>query len=379
MRYSLTRIPSWILLLLFLVCQPTPSEAALVIARGGAAGYLMENNHASTSLAAAMGADIIKLDLVLSRDREVLVHGATTLNRGTNVAELFPDRARKDGLFYVFDFSLDELRSLTLRDPAGRFPADLEPRLTIPTLAEELSLLRGLETGLTKKISVGVEIKQPWLHRKEGLDVATPTLNTLRRYGYSGRDNDTYLFSYDAAELQRIGKELLPEREMMLKLVQLIESNEGEESKVEEWGQWVSYNYDWMFSNTGLRSLAGSVAAIALPKYMLVDPQGRLKMETFVKNAQQLGTMIFTFPLARDTGGRRSFGKSLEEELEFLISTVKVDGLITDFCGDVSTYLRNRVQPQPVEEKEATVSPQTPLPGDLPQQLTPPMEIETGE
>ncbi|MCF8056496.1 MAG: glycerophosphodiester phosphodiesterase [Desulfocapsa sp.] len=393
MRYPDNFLKSTCTALFFFIftCYHLPAQAKLVIAQGGAAGHLMAHNLPSVTLAVAMEADIIKMDLVLSRDNEVIVFGSPTLDRGTDVAEIFPTRAREDGQFYVLDFSLDEIRQLTLRDPAGRFPADLHPRLTIPTFGEELSLIRSLEKSLNKQISIAVKITQPWFHHKEERDISVPVLTILQKYGYGMQNDDTFLLSYDAAELQRIAKNLLPEKQMYIKLVQLIEANDGRETMSKEWDEWVSYNYDWMFSNTGIRSLATSVAAIGLPKNMLVDSQGQLKLGNFVKNAHQLGTLIFTFPIQKDDPTRPPFAKSFEEELEFFYFTVGVDGVITDFCGEAVRYLRNRVETlqQPlqeplqetsqIQEREEPVDPQAATVGNDPLQLTIPLGYEKKE
>jgi glycerophosphoryl diester phosphodiesterase len=363
MRYYPKTLKSYGLtcLLLLFTFSPLAAQEKLVIAQGGAAGYLMEHTLPSVTLAVAMKADIIKMDLVLSKDNEVIVFGSPFLETATDVAEIFPERSRQDGQYYALDFSLDEIRQLTLRDPAGRFPADLHPRLTIPTFEEELSLIRSLETSLDQNIRIAVEIKQPWLHRKEERDISVPVLTILRKYGYTGQADNIFLLSYDAAELERIAKTLLPEKQMSIKLVQLIESNEGRETMTKEWGEWASYNYDWMFSNTGLRSLAGSIAAIGLPKEMLVDSQGQLKLDTFVKNAHLLGTMIFTFPVQKDALTRLPFVDSFEEELDFFYFTVGVDGVITDFCGDAAEYLKKRTEIPQIQNEEEPAAPVIPV------------------
>lgn len=339
------------LILLGLVSVPSPATARLVIAQGGASGYIMEHSLPAIAMAVVMDADIIKIDTVLTADNEVIVIGSPSIQDVTNVGEIFPDRKRDDGRFYALDFTLQEIRQLTLRDPAGRFPEGLQPHLTIVTLEEVLSLIGALNKSLEKNTRIAVEIKQAWLYRKEGRDLSSPVLRILQRYGYSGQDDRLLLMSYDAVELSRIRKELLPEMGMSVKLVQLIESNEGQENMTEEWGEWRSYNYDWMFSKSGLRSLAGSVAAIGLPKYMLADSEGKLLLDDFVKNAQQLGTMIFTSPIDKDTAKRVPFVKSFDEELEFFYFTAGVDGVITGFCKDGLAYLKNR------EEKPAAILP----------------------
>ncbi len=234
---------------------------------------------------------------------------------------------------------------------------------------------------MQRKSPIAVQLVQLWLHRREKRDLTAPVLAILQQYGYTGQNEETFLLSYDVDELQRIKKELLPEKQMRLKLVQLIDTAEGQEHMVEEWGEYHSYNYDWMFSNTGQRTLARSVTAIGLPKYMLVDTQKKLLLESFVTNVQDLDTMIFTFPVQRDEQSRLPFAKSFEEELEFFYFTVGVDGVFTDFCKDASNYLQKRVEvpeDQSMEGELPLTLPNGPTVrlGNDPLQLTSPLESE---
>lgn len=306
----------------------------------------MEHNLPSVALAVAMEADFIKQDLVLTKDDQIIVFRDPTLERVTNVAEIFPDRAREDGRYHVLDFTLDEIRQLTLHDPTGHFPAELYPRLTIPTFSEELAMIRGLEKTLNKTIHIAPEIKQPWLYHKNGRDISRLTLTILQEYGYSAQE-DNILLSFDAEELQRIAKELLPEMGMSIKLIQLIDSNQGTETMVEEWGDLVSYNYDWMFSKSGLRSLKRYAAGIGLSKFMLTDDKGTLLLPGFIENVHQLGMTIYTLPTPQEGQSRLPFVDSFEEELAFFYFTMGVDGIMTDFCGDAVRFLKNRDQNLP--------------------------------
>jgi len=343
----------------FLSFFPWQCSAKLVIADGGAAGYLMENNLAATTLAVQMNADIINLNLVLSKDNEVVVFSSLYLEYATDVADIFPDHMREDQHYYVLDFTMEELRQLTLQDPEKRLPAALHPRFTITTLSEQLSLIQSLEKSLSRSVRVAVTLVKPWLHRKENRDLASPVLSTLLQYGYNEQADKILLLSYDVEELQRIAKQLLPASQMQIGLVQLIDQENGEEYMVEEWGEYKSYNYDLLFSNSGLRSLAGAVTAIALPKYMLADAQGKPKHSKFIHNAQKLGTMIFTFPVQKESQTRLAFTSSFEEELEFLYFTAGVDGIFTDYCDDVSRFLKNRVQTPQSLAAEEVVFPET--------------------
>lgn len=84
----------------------------VVIAHRGASGYLPEHSLPSKAMAYAQGADFLEQDLVMTKDDKLVVLHDHYLDRVTDVADRFPDRARKDGRYYAIDFTLDEIKSL---------------------------------------------------------------------------------------------------------------------------------------------------------------------------------------------------------------------------------------------------------------------------
>lgn len=337
--------------LLLLGFCPLIASAKLVIAQGGASGYITQNSLPAIALAVSMGADIIKLDVVLSGDQEVLVLNSPKITTNTNVAEIFPKRKREDGQFYVFDFSLAEIQQLSRRNSDLQRQKELPP-LRIHTLRETIAFINILNKSLGKESRIAIELRQPWLHRKEQKDISMAVLKVLQQ---AGSIENTDILSYDAVELGRIRKELAPQMGVTVGLVQLIESNEGRETMVEEWGEWVSYNYDWMFSKSGLRALSATVTAIGLPRQMLADSDGNLLLKSFVENAQQLGTMIFAYSVTGESNRQLSFANSFDEELEYFYFTAGVDGVVTDLCREARSYLNNRPQTEtPAETENAT-------------------------
>lgn len=69
----------------------------------------------------------------MTKDDHLVVLHDHYLDRVTDVADRFPDRARKDGRYYAIDFTLDEIKSLKFTegfdiengkstDLSGRFP-----------------------------------------------------------------------------------------------------------------------------------------------------------------------------------------------------------------------------------------------------------------
>lgn len=322
----------------------------LVIAHRAASGYLMEHNLPSVALAVGMGSDYIEQDLVLTRDDQLIVLHDPTLDRVTDVAEVFPGRNRQDGKFYALDFTLAEIKQLRVREPyfnigngEGRFPdTGKELRLSVPTFREELELIRGLEKTMGREIGIYPEIKQPWLHRKEGRDISMAVLRILREFGYTDKSDKIYLQCFDPDELKRIHTELFPALGMELKLVQLIDDNSGNETKSLEWGEWVNYNYDWILSKSGLRALASYVSGIGVEKSRLVDETGKVLLPELVNDAHNLGMEVHAYTFRREKESLPPYVADFDGLLEFFYFKLGVDGLFTDYCGDAVQFLRRR-------------------------------------
>ncbi len=88
----------------------------LVIAHRGASGYLPEHTLPAKALAYAMKPDYIEQDVVMTKDDQLVVLHDHYLDRVTDVAERFPDRAREDGRYYAIDFTLAEIKSLRVTE-----------------------------------------------------------------------------------------------------------------------------------------------------------------------------------------------------------------------------------------------------------------------
>lgn len=361
----------------------------VVIAHRAASGYLMEHNLPSVTLAVAMGSDYVEQDLVMTRDDKVIVFHDPTLEMVTNVADIFPGRERKDGKFYAIDFTLAEIRQLHLKERypnsgngEGRFPnTNKNLQLAIPTFQEELELIRGLEKTLRRDIGIYPEIKQPWFHRKEGKDISMAVLKILREYGYKSQEDRIFLQCFDPDELKRIHDELLPTLQMELKLIQLIDDNNGQETKVLEWGEWINYNYDWISSKSGLRTLSAYIAGIGMDKSMLVDQAGNLLRPELVSDAHSLGMVVHPFTLRREKESLPPYAPSFEELLEFFYFKVGVDGVFTDYCGDAVQFLQQRPaapvpEAAPEGEGSETLPAQPAVAPDLPQ---PPVAVPVPE
>ena len=228
-----------------------------IIAHRGASGYLPEHTLPAKAMAYAMHADFLEQDVVATRDDELVVLHDIHLDRVTDVATRYRDRARSDGRYYVRDFDLAELRLLNVTERLddagqavfpGRFPVH-SGRFGIYTLGEELTMVAGLNQATGKTTGVYPEIKRPRWHQEEGIDLTAAVLEVLATHGYENADDPVFLQCFDAAELVRVRTRL----GCRLRLVQLIGENSWAETETD---------YDFLKTEQGITELAETVDAV---------------------------------------------------------------------------------------------------------------------
>ena len=317
----------------------TPSP--IVIAHRGASGYLPEHTLAAKAMAHAMGAGFIEQDVVLSRDGTAIVLHDIHLDCTTNVAQCFPDRARTDGRFYAIDFDLQEIRQLRVHERTHldiernglavfteRFPA--QPALfQVPTLAEEIVMLAGLDRSRGQSTGLYIELKSPNWHRREGLDLSAAIVQVLDETGYWNRPEQVFLQCFDDQTLRQLHHDL----KAPLPMIQLI----GENS----WGEDSEVDYDYLRTPKGLSYVASYAQGIGpfVPHiYLGKTAAGDVHLSELVELAHARGLLVHPYTLRRD-----ELPKGIDnftELLDILIHQAGVDGLFTDFPDIVVDFLR---------------------------------------
>jgi glycerophosphoryl diester phosphodiesterase len=306
-----------------------------IIAHRGASGYLPEHTLPAKAMAYAMHADFLEQDVVATRDDELVILHDIHLDRVTDVATRYQDRARSDGRYYVRDFDLAELRTLNVTERVddagqavfpGRFPVH-SGRFGIHTLGEELTMVAGLNQATGKTTGVYPEIKRPHWHQEEGVDLTAAVLEVLAAHGYETSDDPVFLQCFDAAELVRIRTRL----DCRLRLVQLIGENSWAETETD---------YDILKTEQGLAELAETVDAVGpwLNQLYSVDPvSGKPAATGLVEAAHQAGLLVHPFTFRADDlpPGFHCF----EDMVHFFTGDLGVDGLFTDFPDRVHRYL----------------------------------------
>jgi len=130
-------------------------------------------------MAYALGADYVEQDLALTKDgRFICVHDIH-LEATTNVEEVFPDRKRPDGRWYVADFTLEEVKRLRAHERLPhRFPMG-QSKFEVPTFEEAIELVQGLNKTCGRDIGIYPELKEPSWHRQAGLPMEESFLKVV--------------------------------------------------------------------------------------------------------------------------------------------------------------------------------------------------------
>ena len=294
-----------VLIFSYLVTADHPSSGAppakTVIAHRGASSYAPENTLPAFRLALEMGADFIEYDVQVTKDQQLVILHDETLERTTNVEEVFPTRCRnaagdKSGEkhWYVYDFTLNEIRKLDAGSWVGKKFKDTP----VPTFQETLDIARG-------RAGHFVELKKPDDYNAMGVDMERLVLAQLERNSLAKPDSQPHspivIQSFSARSLQKIATEL--KSPLALHLLTPADDKDG-----------------WL-TRDGLAKVKGFCAGISPHKASLS------KNPEIVTWAHELGLRVtpytFTAPASQET-------ESLRAEMSRFLYTLKADGVITD-------------------------------------------------
>ncbi|MEI7685066.1 MAG: glycerophosphodiester phosphodiesterase family protein [Planctomycetota bacterium] len=152
-----------------------PYRKPTLIAHRGASGKAPEHTLEAYRLALTFGADFVEPDLQMTKDGILVCLHDTTLERTTNVAKIFPDRAKlikNRSTWPVADFTLAEIQKLD----AGSWKGAEFAGARVPTFQQMIDVVKG-------KAGICPETKAPALYGKLGLNMEKTLMDTLRANG----------------------------------------------------------------------------------------------------------------------------------------------------------------------------------------------------
>ena len=278
--------------------HPGAATAKKLVAHRGASAYAPEHTLASYRLALQQKADYVEQDLAVTRDGVLVCLHDESLERTTNVEEVFPDRATVDKAtgrkqWLAVDFTLAELKQL---DAGAWFDARFAGE-RIPTWEEALAAV-GTAAGLYP------ELKTPALYRERGIDQTALFIESVKRLGLHTRAPGSLIVqSFDEQPLKDLTRQF-----PSLPRTLLIDNGDG--------ARWLTA--------AGLAEIARFATGIGPAKGLL---DGRPEI---VKSAHAAGLTVtpYTFTTRASSGSGRF--ASITDEMRYYLSDLDVDAVFTD-------------------------------------------------
>jgi glycerophosphoryl diester phosphodiesterase len=185
-------------------------QPKVLIAHRGASGYAPEHTFAAYDLAIEQNADFVEPDLAVSQDSVLVCLHDDTLERTTNVEEIYPSRFSTEvkgrsgeKRWVVNDFTVAEIKRLN----AGSWFGDRFNRAQVPTWEEMVARVRS-HPG----VGVYPELKSPPLYTARGIDMAKLFVESVKKQRLDTPDSlkktPVIIQSFDRPTIKRMSVEL---------------------------------------------------------------------------------------------------------------------------------------------------------------------------
>jgi glycerophosphoryl diester phosphodiesterase len=295
-----------ILLLVAVAAAVAPSEERRVfppysrptlIAHRGASAYAPEHTLAAYRLAMKQGADFVEPDLQITKDGVLVCLHDTTLERTTNVRQVFPDRAREvkgRKSWPVVDFTLAEVKKL---DAGSWFDAKFAGEKVV-TFQEMIDAVKG-NAGLFP------ETKSPEVYAQAGMSMEKLLVEILVKNGLDRPgavpETPVVIQSFSADSLKIVRKDL----GCKLPLVLLVGDNKNLECLTRE----------------GMTKIKDAVDGIGPNKALI------LQRPALVKDAHDVGLSVTSWTFQAKRTGKF---ENVRKEMAYFLNDLKVDALFTN-------------------------------------------------
>ncbi|MGA6163214.1 glycerophosphodiester phosphodiesterase [Amycolatopsis magusensis] len=276
-------------------------DEPVIVGHRGAPGYRPEHTLASYELAYRQGVDWVDVDLVPTKDGQLVARHENEIGGTTDVAahpEFAGRRTTKviDGTSYTGwfteDFTLAELKTLRAKE---RIP-DLRPnnkiydgRFQVVTYQEVLDLTRRLGRELRRELGTYPEVKHSTYFRKIGNPTEPKLVELIKRNGLNRKNAPVIVQSFEVANLKELNKQL------KVRLVQLTSATGAPADFVESGDP---RTYADLVTPAGLKEIAGYADSLGPEKNQVIgrDAAGNLGSPTsLVADAHKAGLPVVPY------------------------------------------------------------------------------------
>ena len=288
------------LILMMTVTGSAQYKKKTLVAHRGASAYAPEHTAAAYQLAIEMGADFVEQDLAVTKDGVLICIHDASLERTTNVEELFPNRVSTQTIegktrqaWLANDFTLAEIKTL---DAGSWFDKKFASE-KILTFDEAVAMVRG-------KAGLFPELKDPEIYAARHIEFEKLVAAALEKHRLrgAGADPKTPII------LQTFGQATarnLAQMKIGVPVVLLLNTDDGFQTAEQ------------------LKAWKGIVAGFGPAKGIL------LKNPSFVKWAHAEGLTVTPYTFTTRTPVIGSV-QNVTEEMSHFLYDIGVDALFTD-------------------------------------------------
>ena len=201
----------------------------LVVAHRGASGYLPEETMEAYARAVELGADVIEMDLLVTKDGVLVARHDPNLAISTDVASHPEFASRKKTMkvdgetqtgWFVQDFTLAEVKTLGGISTDAERPQQFNGKFKVATFQEILDFqkLKTRETG--RAIAIYPETKNPTWFRDMGLPMEDKLIAMINAAGLNSKTAPIYVQSFEPGSLK-----YMKSKGLNTKLIQLIDGD----------------------------------------------------------------------------------------------------------------------------------------------------------
>jgi glycerophosphoryl diester phosphodiesterase len=342
----------------------------LVIAHRGASGYLPEQTLEAYARAIELGADVIEMDLVSTKDGVLIARHDPNLAISTDVARHPRFAARKKTIkvdgetqtgWFSNDFTLAEIKTLGGISTDAERPQEFNGKFKVVTFQEIIDFAKAKSKETGRIIAIYPETKNPTYFRDLGMPMEDKVIAAIDAAGWNSKTAPIYVQSFEPGSLK-----YMKSKGLNTKIIQLIDGD-GIDLKtgamtyavpVDRPYEWTKAgdkrNFDVMVTPAGLAEIKTYADGIGPWKRYIVSIKGTIGPDgkpvdvnkdgkvndadatsmaptTLIVDAHKAGLFVHPFTF-RDESRRLASDYDKDGRNEYrLYYQLGVDGVFTDF------------------------------------------------
>jgi len=195
-------------------------QLPLVIAHRGASGYLPEETLEAYTRAIELGADVIEMDIVVTKDRQLITRHDPNLAISTDVAKHPEFASRKKTIQVDGETQTGWFKTLGAISTDVERPQQFNGQFKVPTLQEVIDLAKAQSAKVGRTVAIYPETKNPSYFAAQGLPMEDQLIAILTKAGWNSKSAPVFVQSFEPSSLK-----YMKSKGLQTKMVQLIDGD----------------------------------------------------------------------------------------------------------------------------------------------------------